>query len=265
MKRGEAGSAVKARSGDDEMVLLSLSDAMEEQRAREWIIEASRLISLGEIVAGVAHELNNPLCVVLAFAQLLQTQDLDPPVKEDIARIITETERAIMVVKDLLSFARKHEPKKARLDVLTIVERVLAIKAYDLKTSNIEVETHFDSLPLYVTADQHRLEEVFLNIVTNAQQAMGDGRSGDRLLVHGTEKGDFITISFADNGAGIAPENLTAIFEPFMTTKEVGKGTGLGLSICKTLVQEQGGKIWVESETGEGATFHVELPTSKSR
>ena len=216
----------------------------------------------------MAHELNNPLTAVLGYTQLLEAEDLSESHKEYVREILAQTQRSISVIQNLLSFARKHEPEKAPLDVTEAVERVLAIKERDLALNNIKVETVFNSGPLRVMADQHRLEEVFLNIVANAEQAMTEAHRGGSLLIRGSThhlrgakgSGDVIRMSFTDSGPGIAPEDQKRIFDPFFTTKEPGKGTGLGLSICRTLVQEQGGRIWVESEVGKGATIHVELP-----
>ena len=251
-------------SGEDE-VLTIVRDITERKKAEERMGEVSRLVALGELAAMAAHELNNPLTGVLGFAQLLDAQDLEPSAKEDVGHILNETQRAIKVVQNLLSLGRKHEKEKVPLDVATAVARVLSIKEYDLGVSNIEVETHFEYGPLYVMADPHRLAEVFLNIVTNAQQAMTDAHQGGQMLIRGTKGVDSVRISFTDNGPGIANDHLGTIFEPFFTSKEIGKGTGLGLSICRTLVQEQGGRIWVESKVKQGATFHVELPASKPR
>lgn len=256
---------------NEEAILLTFADVTEQRQTEEKMCEVSRLISLGELVAGVAHELNNPLTAVLGFAQLLEAQDLDAPVKEDVRHILTAAQRAIKVVQNLLSFSRKNEPEEIRFDVSITVDRVLAIKEHDLRVSHIEVETIFDSRPLYVIADQHRLAEVFLNIVTNAAQAMASGHEPRKLLIHvgeyartGAEgSGDFIRISFSDSGPGIATEDQERIFDPFFTTKEPGIGTGLGLSICRTLVQQQRGRIWIDSEAGEGATFHIELPVGE--
>ena len=143
------------------------------------------------------------------------------------------------------------------------MERVLAIKTYDLRLSNIQVETHFESGPFYVIANQHRLEEVFLNIVTNAHQAIADRDGPRHLLVRVGKNKDFIRASFTDSGPGIERKDQKRIFEPFFTTKGPGKGTGLGLSICRSILQEHGGRIWVVSEAAKGATFHVELPMAK--
>ena len=255
--------------GDEEAaVLLTLADITERKQAQEKIQGATRLIALGELVAGVAHELNNPLTAVLGYTQLLEADDLSEPHREYVKEILAQTQRSIHVVQNLLSFARKHEPEKAPVDVAEAVERVLAIKGRDLKLNNIKVETAFSSGPLCVMGDQHRLQEVFLNIVTNAEQAMTEAHRGGSLLIRGSthrlngakRSRDVIRISFTDSGPGIAPEDQNRIFDQFFTTKEPGKGTGLGLSICRTLVRAQGGKIWVESEVGKGATIHVELP-----
>lgn len=270
-RRWFVGSALPLHR-DEEAVLLTFADVTEQRQAQEKVREASRLLSLGELVAGVAHELNNPLTAVLGYTQLLEAQDLDASAKEYVRQILTQTQRAIRVVQNLLSFARKHDPERMYLNLATTVERVLTIKAYDLSVSNIEVETVFDpalfmSWPISIGG--RRCSS------TSWQCATGHDRGAPRkaLLIRGSKhvpsgaegSDDFIRISFTDSGHGIAFEDQKRIFDPFFTTKGAGSGTGLGLSICRTLVQEQGGRIWVESEVGKGATFHVELPVSKPR
>ena len=260
----EISASVADIQGKRCMVCL-VRDITERKQAEEMMRESSRLIALGELAAVTAHELNNPLTAVLGFAQLLEAQDLNPSVKEDVQQILTEAKRAADVVRNMLSLARKHEMEKVPLDVTKVVERVLAINRVDLKTGNVNVETDFASSCLYAIGDQHRLAEVFLNIVTNAQQAMSGVHRGGRLLIRGTRRDEFIRISITDNGPGIEPEHLQHIFDPFFTTKGADEGTGLGLSICQSMVQQQGGRIWVESEVGKGATVHVELPASESQ
>ncbi len=255
--RGEKGPHTAEQ---DTLLVLSLDDVTAWRQAQEKIQETSRLISLGELIAGVAHEINNPLTCVMGFAQLILQRGPEHATMEEMEIIFSEAQRVSKVVHNLLAFSRQYKAEKAPVDVPSIVERVLALKAYELRVSNVEVETLFPpDLPM-VYADEHHLEQVFLNIVTNAEQAMAMNNGKSRLTVLGQETQNMVRISFFDTGPGISFNNLKTIFKPFFTTKMSGQGTGLGLSICKTLVRDQGGKIWAESELGKGAVIHVEVP-----
>ena len=246
---------------EDTLLVLSLDDVTARRQAQEKLQETSRLISLGELIAGVAHEINNPLTSIMGFAQLIMERGPEEPSRQEMMEIIfSEAQRVSKVVHNLLSFSRQYKAEKAPVDVPSIVERVLALKAYELRVSNVEVETRFPPDLPKAYADEHHLEQVFLNIVTNAEQAMAETHRKGRLTVLGLETQEAVRVSFYDNGPGIHPNSLNTIFKPFITTKAPGQGTGLGLSICKTLVQEHGGRIWAESELGKGAVFHVEIP-----
>ena len=246
--------------GDKRHLVLSLEDVTDWQRAQEKVHETSRLVSLGEIIGGVAHELNNPLTSVMGFSQLLLEQEKDGPNRADLEMIFKESQRAAKVVSNLLAFVRKREITKQWVALANPLERVLALKSYDLRVGNIEVDCVIEpGLPL-VHADEHQLEQVFLNLVTNGQQAMTNANGRGLLKIDVSSKNESVLLSFADDGPGIPAADLRTIFDPFFTTKGPEQGTGLGLSICKGLVQEQGGKIWAESEEGQGAVFYVELP-----
>ena len=254
----EKGSSVDG--GGKRHLVLSLEDITEWQRVQEKVQETSRLISLGEIIGGVAHELNNPLTSVMGFSQLLLEKEKDGPNYADLEIIFKESQRAAKVVSNLLAFVRRREIDKQWVDVGDPLERVLALKSYDLRVGNIEVDCVIepDLPPVY--ADEHQLEQVFLNLVTNGQQAMVKANNRGRLTIEVCKKNDSVLLSFADDGPGIPPGDLTTIFDPFFTTKGPEQGTGLGLSICQGLIQQQGGKIWAESDEGKGAVIYVELP-----
>jgi signal transduction histidine kinase len=212
------------------------------------------------MASGVAHELNNPLTSVIGLSQLLIGEDLPESLKEDLRGIRSEAQRAAAVVKGLLTFAREHAPHKQPVQVNDVLQDVLKLRAYEQHINNIQVHTRLDpALPL-VTADAFQLQQVFLNIVLNSEQAMGETNRHSKLSVVSAREGEGIRVSISDNGPGIAPENLARIFNPFFTTKEVGKGTGLGLSICYGIVKNHGGNISARSEAGRGATFIVDLP-----
>ena len=236
-------------------------EVADRKRTEEILAErTAALASVGELAAEIAHELNNPLAAVMTFAHLLKSQDLPGGVGEDVDKIFTESQRAARVVQNLLAFARRHEPEKRYVDVSGAVSRALSLKAQDLSANKIQVITDFESgLPMTM-ADEHQLTQVFLNIVTNADQTMTESNGGGNLWIRGWQEGTSLRFSFRDDGPGISKENLEKVFDPFFTTKSSGKGTGLGLSMCHRMVRAHGGKIWVESEEGRGTTFYVDLP-----
>jgi len=227
-----------------------------EQRAQF----ASRLASVGEMASGIAHEINNPLTGVIGYAQLLLQGDLPDNVRKDLETINDGAQRVANVVQRLLAFARQTKPQRKYVDINDIVETTLDLRAYHLQTSNIEVVKQLaPDLPATV-ADAGQLQQVFLNLIVNAETEMSLARGQGKLTVKTQRIGDIIRISFKDDGRGIASEKLEKIFEPFFTTRQVGQGTGLGLSVCYGIVSEHNGKIYAESKPGRGATFIVELP-----
>ncbi|MCH8898374.1 MAG: response regulator, partial [Chloroflexi bacterium] len=236
-------------------------EVADRKRTEEILAErTAALASVGELASEIAHELNNPLAAVMTFAHLLKSQDLPGSVGDDVDKIFTESQRAARVVQNLLAFARRHEPEKRYVDVTGAVSRALSLKARDLSANNIEVRTHYESGLPKTMADEHQLTQVFLNIVTNADQTMAESKGKGNLWIRGWKEGSSLCFSFRDDGPGISKENQEKVFDPFFTTKESGKGTGLGLSMCYRMVRAHGGKIWLESEEGQGTTFYVELP-----
>jgi PAS domain S-box-containing protein len=247
--------------------LINWIDITEHKRAEEEKAEleqkahlASRLASVGEMASGIAHEINNPLTAVIGFAQLLMDNDLPEEIKEDLTIIHKEAQRAAGVARNLLTFARKHAPSKQLTNINGIIEGVLTLRAYEQNVSNIQINTKLvPNLP-EVMADYPQLQQVFINIILNAEAAMLEASNGGTLTITTRKFDHSVRASFADDGPGIAKENLNRIFDPFFTTKEVGKGTGLGLSVCHGIIAEHGGKIYARSKPGKGATFIVELP-----
>lgn len=235
-------------------------DITERKQMEEQLIVTDRLASIGELASGIAHELNNPLTSVIGFSQLLLDKDVSDDVKEDVKIIYSEAQRTAAVVKNLLTFARKHTPVKQPVNINDIIDKVLELRTYEQKVSNIQVNTQFAPDLPEIMADFFQLQQVFLNIVINAEHFMIEAHNRGTLTITTERAGDVIKVSFADDGPGIAKKNLGHLFDPFFTTKEVGKGTGLGLSICHGIVTEHGGRIYAESKLGKGATFVVELP-----
>ena len=233
----------------------------EKHRMEQQLQLTGRLVAVGELAAGVAHELNNPLAAVQGFAQLLaQRKNLDEEIKIDVDAIYTEARRATKITSNLLSFARKHKPEKRFISINDALAESLDLHAYPMRVNNVETIVELAPDLPKVKADYHQMQQIFVNLIGNAQQAMTEFRGSGTLIVKTTAVDDMVRITFTDDGPGIEEENIDRIFDPFFTTKEVGKGTGLGLSICYGLVREHDGRLYVENRSGLGATFVVEIP-----
>ena len=280
VERGEFSSRVPVRSHDEcgqlALVFNQMTQSIQESRSRleknveelkttqeqlhEQLVFSERLSAIGEFVAGVAHELNNPLAAVVGFSELLKNSPEDENRTRHYDIIFKSALRCKKIVQSLLSFARRDKPKRDVVAVNGILESVMDLIGYALRTSNIEVKTVLaPNLPM-VLADANQIQQVLLNILTNAQQAM-EGRHQRGTIKITTEfRNPNVRITVEDNGPGIPPENMSRLFDPFFTTKEVGKGTGLGLSLCYGFIKEHGGSITPVSELGKGAAFVIEIP-----
>lgn len=242
-------------------------DITERKRAEEERIAleqkaqvASHLASVGEMAAGIAHEINNPLTGVIGFTHLLLQRDIPEDMRDDVEIISESAKRVSDIVKRMLTFARPQKGRRECIDIKQLIETTLALRAYALETNNIEVTTVFDPDLPPTLVDGGQLQQVFLNIIINAETEMKLAHGKGKLLVKAEKVGDTIRISFKDDGPGITKENMTKLFNPFFTTREVGQGTGLGLSVCHGIIKEHNGQIYAESKPGKGATFIVELP-----
>jgi two-component system NtrC family sensor kinase len=236
-------------------------DISSQARLQAQLIQSAKLSGIGQMISGVAHELNNPLTTVIGYTQLLQASDVDESVKADLQRIYDGALRAQRIVQNLLTFARQKKPQRSPTDLNEVIEHTMTLRGYHLKVDNVEVVTDLaDDLP-WTMADSYQLEQVVLNIINNAHQAMSQV-AGERVLTVRSELADpdTIRITVTDTGPGMSPETLDRVFDPFFTTKDVGLGTGLGMSVSHGIVQEHAGRIWAESTLGKGATFVVELP-----
>ncbi len=232
------------------------------------LLQAEKLSAIGQLVAGVAHELNNPLTSVIGYAQLLE-DEFDTPgeirsapeLAHDLRRIAQESERAAKIVRNLLAFARRQAAERAPQDVADLFSRVMALRAYELRLNGIELVTEFPPALPEVVADGSQLQQALLNLVLNAEQAMR-GRPAKQLQVGARldENAGAVELFVKDSGHGIDRANLSRIFDPFFTTRDVGEGTGLGLSICYGIVRDHGGQITVESVVNVGTTFSLLLP-----
>jgi signal transduction histidine kinase/CheY-like chemotaxis protein len=228
------------------------------------LLQAEKLAALGQTISGVAHELNNPLATILTWAERLSQRTVDDQTKRGLETILSESERAAKIVRNLLTFARKRHTTRTMVDVNQIVRETLALRSYEQTLANITiVEALAAGLPL-AFADPHQFQQVLLNLIINAEQAMlaANGRGTLVLRSWHDMDGDAVVLEVNDDGPGVPEDVQPRIFDPFFTTKEVGKGTGLGLTVAYAIIQEHGGRITVKSEPGEGASFFVALPVS---
>lgn len=238
------------------------------QLVQERLLQSEKMSSIGQLVSGVAHELNNPLTGIMGFAQLLLLKDLDETTRQQIETIYGEAERASKIVSNLLTFARRREARKEPANLNALIERVLELRNYDLRVRNIDVVADLDPNLPDTMVDTNQLLQVFLNLIINAEQAMraSSGEDGTGTLRITTKRGtgNSIVASFSDTGPGMDESTLRRIFDPFFTTKDAGEGTGLGLTISYGIIEQHGGRIWAESRVGKGTTFSVELPVVAS-
>jgi PAS domain S-box-containing protein len=229
----------------------------------QQLLQAEKLAALGQTISGVAHELNNPLATILSWAERLAERPLDDNSRRGVDVILGESERAARIVRNLLTFARKRQSTRSMIDVNHVIRETLSLRAYEQHLTNIEVITELgDGLP-HVFADAHQIQQVLLNLVINAEQAMvsANGRGSLEVRTWHDADRDTVVLQVSDDGPGISADMRAKIFDPFFTTKEVGQGTGLGLTVAYAIVQEHGGQIHVE-EAATGASFLVDLPVS---
>ncbi|HKD01253.1 MAG TPA: ATP-binding protein, partial [Terriglobales bacterium] len=228
---------------------------------RDQLVHAEKMAAVGQLVSGVAHEVNNPLTAILGFADLLmENPEMPEGARKDLRVILQEAQRTKQIVQNLLSFARQMPPERSALQLNSILRRTIQLRSYDLNSHGVEVIEHLDEGLPDVMGDAHQLQQVFLNILNNAHDAVHEVGRPARIEIMSTKCGDAVEVSFSDNGKGISHPDK--IFDPFFTTKEVGKGTGLGLSICYGIVKEHGGEILCHNNiAGQGATFIVRLPS----
>jgi two-component system NtrC family sensor kinase len=233
------------------------------RKTQEQLLQSEKMSAVGQLIAGVAHELNNPLTAILGYAQLLESEGLNPRAQDYVAKMFKQAQRTHRVVQNLLSFARQRTTERSEVDLRRVMEETLALRDYDLKVNHIDVEKDLGPDPALVVADPHQLEQVFLNIINNAVDAiLESGRSGKMKIKISSANG-FVAAQVSDDGPGI--KDPKRIFDPFYTTKVVGKGTGLGLSICYGIVKEHGGDITAHNAAEGGAVIEVRLPTAASR
>jgi two-component system, NtrC family, sensor kinase len=240
-------------------LVIGVRNLTEERKVAEHLGRTEKLAAIGELVAGVAHELNNPLTGISTFAQLLLEDTLQKEQSESVTLIKREADRAIGVIRDLLLFARKTEARDVPVDINTIVQHTVRLRALASRSSGIEVHLRLDDSAPTVRGDEQKLQQVLLNLLVNAEAAMNDVEVR-HLSVTTRKKADKVMIIVADTGRGMTPAIAQRVFEPFFTTKPPGEGTGLGLSVSYGIIQAHGGTIAVESVPDAGSTFAITLP-----
>jgi two-component system NtrC family sensor kinase len=242
-----------------------------EEMMSQQVIETGKLASVGELAAGIAHEINNPVGIMIEEAgwieDLLEEEDLTGSENEKelyraLAQIRTQGRRCKEITHKLLSFARKTDTRIVEISITDLLKEIAYLSSQRAKYSNVEIRTRFEeNLPL-IPASETEMQQVFLNLVNNALDAME--KTGGIITLGAKRTGNDIIVTVSDNGPGIADANLARIFDPFYTTKPVGKGTGLGLSICYGIIKKIGGDINVRSTKGEGAAFELRFPVTQA-
>jgi signal transduction histidine kinase len=263
---GEYGTQVDLRSNDEIGLLANsfnemsrkMADDIEQLKAlNEQLFRTEKLAAVGTLAAGVAHEVNNPLASISSLIQILQTRANDEETQELLRLIQTQISRITNVTKDMMEFARTRQPTRAPLDINKAIHHSIRLASFDKAFQKLHLETDFDSdIPL-INADANQLQQVFLNLLLNARDAMPDGGN---LSVKTHHDKNEITVVIADTGIGISPEHRSHIFDPFFTTKPTGKGTGLGLAVCYGIITAHGGRIEVSPNNGRGTSILLALP-----
>jgi two-component system NtrC family sensor kinase len=220
------------------------------------------MAAIGELAAGVAHEINNPLTGVLTFSSLmLKKADENHPWKKDLENIVHQTTRCRNIVRGLLDFARQRKPDKKEWNIHTLIEQTLTLVEKQAPFQNIKINKEFKAMIPMLFVDGDQIQQVFMNILLNAADAMTE--NGGTLTIKTDLRDGMVEVSFTDTGSGMSKEHLSKVFTPFFTTKETGKGTGLGLAISYGIIQSHSGDIEAKSEVGKGSTFRIKLPVEK--
>jgi PAS domain S-box-containing protein len=257
-------SPMRDEQGDINSVVVVMTDITDAADLQAKLMHTEKMAALGQLVSGVAHEVNNPLAAIVGFTDLLlENADVPQNAKEDLQIILQEAQRTRVIVQNLLSFARQMPAQREPLQVNSILQQTLKLRAYDLSNHGVELIENYDAELPVIVGDPHQLQQAFLNILNNAYDAVHETRRQGKIGIRSSHRDGWIEIIFRDNGTGISHPDR--IFDPFFTTKEVGKGTGLGLSICYGIVRAHGGEISARNNSdGIGSTFIVRLPMANS-
>jgi len=253
-------SPIHSDDGKVSNIVVVMTDVTDSALLRSKLVHAEKMAAVGQLVSGVAHEVNNPLTAILGFADLLmENPELPESARRDLRVILQEAQRTKQIVQNLLSFARQMPPRRQPVQLNSILQRTVQLRSYDFISHGIQVVERLDESLPEIVGDSHQMQQVFLNIINNAYDAVRECGRPARIEIMSARTAGCVEISFRDNGTGIA--DPARIFDPFFTTKDVGKGTGLGLSICYGIVREHGGEIVCHNNLeSEGATFIVRLP-----
>jgi PAS domain S-box-containing protein len=258
-------TAVARRDHDEKVIGYqgTIRDISEKKQMERQLIQAEKLSSLGGILSGVAHEMNNPLTSIIGIAQMIMRGPVPEEIREKLDVIHRESMRTAKIIQGLLTFAREHKPERKMILVNKIIEESYRLREYEFRVDGIEMKLELaKNIPL-TAADPYQLQQVFINLINNSRDALADG-GGSVLIIRSFRRENSIVIEFEDDGPGIPEQDMGFIFDPFFTTKDVGKGTGLGLSIVYGIINEHGGKIEVKSSSGKGAKFTIFLPVIKT-
>jgi len=255
-------SPMRDEQGHITSIVVVMTDITDSADLRDKLVHAEKMAAVGQLVSGVAHEVNNPLTAILGFADLLmENPEIPENARKDLRVILLEAQRTKQIVQNLLSFARQMPPQRNAVQLNLILRRTIQLRSYDFNSHGVDVIEHLDEGLPDIIGDAHQLQQVFLNILNNAYDAVHEIGRPARIEIVSMKSGDAVEVSFCDNGYGISHPDK--IFDPFFTTKEVGKGTGLGLSICYGIVKEHGGEILCHNNAdGQGATFIVRFPAA---
>jgi two-component system NtrC family sensor kinase len=254
-------SPMRDDQGHVSSIVVVMSDITDAASLQSKLMHAEKMAAVGQLVSGVAHEVNNPLTAILGFADLLmENTEVPESARKDLRVILQEAQRTKQIVQNLLSFARQMPPQRKPIQLNPILKRTIQLRSYDLQSRGVAVtELLRDHLP-FVIGDSHQLQQVFLNILNNAYDAVREGVQSPQIEISTASGEYFVEVAFRDNGPGVSQPDR--VFDPFFTTKQVGEGTGLGLSICYGIVKEHGGEILCSNNAdGDGATFTVRLPS----
>jgi len=231
-----------------------------QEKLKSQLQQSEKLAAIGELVSGVAHELNNPLATISGFSEFIKNKEQDEKLRKMANTIFKETHRCARIIENLMSFARQKEIKERSVDIHETLDRALELRQYHLKIGNISINKNYDNNELKTMGDQNQLLQVFLNLINNAYDAMYHYNKKGILTISTSKKSDYIYIEFSDNGPGIDDSIKDKIFLPFFTTKEIGKGTGLGLSTSYGIIKNHKGEIYIDETRKNGANFVIKLP-----
>jgi two-component system NtrC family sensor kinase len=248
-------------------MVFTIKDITEFRRLKEQLYHTDKLASLGLLVSGVAHELNNPMTGILGYTELLKMNIQDEKIRNELDKIYKSAERCKKIIENLLTFSRQRPPEKTLVQINDLIDSAIELRIYWLRSNNVRVIREYDNIPM-LHVDPQQIQQVIMNLLVNAEYAIEQSKKEEKIIRFKTRydnEEEAILIEVYDNGIGIPDEYKQRIFDPFFTTKPLDKGTGLGLSISHGIVKEHGGEIWCESIPDKGTTFYIKLPVKKSR